>query len=224
MVQAGHLSDLVQRVRWSPPRLPGWFVAVQRIAVRVPVVRVLTVWVPVVRLVPMAARCVLAWFALLVVVPGFGGGRKGRVDRPERVRCAHRPGAAGRVDPQVTRPPFLVRLVAAGIAGEPVPVDAEQLVLVRHLGRAAGGDDREPGQPVRPAVVSVAVQQQVQMRAEDAVQVVGVTQVLVIGGGAPDRVVVHRADPQPAVPLVTAQHLGDGTELALTEPAVMLLV
>ncbi len=62
------------------------------------------------------------------------------------------------------------------------------------------------------------------MRAEDAVQVVGVAQVLVIGGGAADRVVVHGADPQPAVPLVAAQPVGDGTELVFPEPAVVLLV
>ncbi len=62
------------------------------------------------------------------------------------------------------------------------------------------------------------------MRAEDAVQVVGVAQVLVIRGSAPDGVVVHRADPKPAVPLVAAQRLGDGTELVFPEPAVVLLV
>ncbi len=62
------------------------------------------------------------------------------------------------------------------------------------------------------------------MRAEEAVQVVGVTQVLVIRGGAPDGVVVHGADPQPAIPLVAAQRLGEGTELVFPEPAVVLLV
>ncbi len=72
--------------------------------------------------------------------------------------------------------------------------------------------------------MGVAVQQQVQARAEDAVQVVGVTQVLVIRGGVPDGVVVHGADPQPAIPLVAAQRLGDAAELVFTEPAVVLLV
>ncbi len=72
--------------------------------------------------------------------------------------------------------------------------------------------------------MGVAVQQQVQVRAEDAVQIVDVTQILIIRGGAPDRVVVHRADPQPAVPLIAAKRLGDGTELVFPEPAVVLLV
>ncbi len=62
------------------------------------------------------------------------------------------------------------------------------------------------------------------MRAEDAVQIVGVAQVLVVGGGAPDRVVVDGADPQPTVPLVAAQRVGDGVELVFTEPAVVFLV
>ncbi len=142
-----------------------------------------------------------AWFTLLVVVPGRG--RKRRLHRPERARCAHRPRVTGRVDPQVTRPTFLIGLVAAGIAGEPVPVDPDQLILVRHLRQAglridrrtARGRDRQPGgQPTDPAVVGVAVQQQVQVRAEDTVQIVDVAQVLVIRGGAPDRVVVDGAD------------------------------
>ncbi len=219
VVQAGHFGDFVQRVRlppWRSGQPVGQLLAVREPAVHTPAIRF--------------ARAP-AWFTLLVVVPGRG--RKRRVHRPERVRCAHRPRAAGRVDPQVTRPTFLIGLVAAGIAGEPVPVDPDQLILVRHLRRAclrvdrrtARGRDRQPGgQPAGPAVVGMAVQQQVQVRAEDAVQVVGVAQVLVVGGGAPDRVVVHGTDPQPAVPLVTAQGLGDGTELVFPEAAVVHLV
>ncbi len=165
----------------------GQLVAVREPAVHTPVIRF--------------ARAP-AWFTLLVVVPGRG--RKRRLHRPERMRCAYRPRAAGRVDPQITGPTFLIGLVAAGIAGEPVPVDPDQLVLVRHLRQAdlrvdrgaARGCDRQPGgQPADPAVVGVAVQQQVQVRSEDTVEIVGVAQVLVIGGGAADRVVVHGTDP-----------------------------
>ncbi len=218
VAQAGHLGDVVQPVG-RPPQRPGRPVGMA-VAVHAPAILSAPVW---------------ACFVLGVVIRVGERGlwREGRVHRPERARCAYRPGVPGRVDAQVTRPPFLVGLIAAGIPGEAVPVDAEQLVLVGHRSRAgmradrraAGGDDRQPGgQPVRPPVVGVAVQQQVQPRAEDAVQVVGVAQVLVIGGGAPDRVVMHGADPQPAIPLVAAKRLGDGTQLALTEPAVMLLV
>ncbi len=186
VVQPGHLGDFVQRVRLPPPRRPGQ-----------PVRKAVAVHTPAIRF----ARAP-AWFTLLVVVPGRG--RKRRLHRPERMRCAHRPRAAGRVDPQVTGPTFLVGLVAAGVAGEPVSVDAEQLVLVGHRSRTGGcvdrgaarGCDRQPGrQPAGPAVVGMAVQQQVQVRAEDTVQIVDVAQVLVIGGGAPDGVVVHGADP-----------------------------
>ncbi len=219
VAQPGHLGDVVQPVG-RPPRRPGRPVGMAA-AVHAPAMLSAPVW---------------ACLALGVVI---GVGKRGlcwegRVHRPERARCAYRPGVTGWIDPQVTRPPFLVRLIAAGIPGEPAPVDAEQLVLVGHLSRAglradrraAGGDDRQRGlrQPAGLAVVGVAVQQQVQVRAEDAVQVVGVTQVLVIRGGAPDRVVMHRADPQPAVPLVAAQRLGDSPELVFPEPAVVLFV
>ncbi len=151
VAQPGHLGDLVQHVRL--PRRPGRPVR-KAVAVHAPAILSAPAW---------------AYFALGVVI---GVGERGlrwedRVHRPEHARCAYRPGATGRVDPQVTRPPFLVRLIAAGIAGEPAPVDAEQLVLVGHLARAglridrrtAGGDDRQPGrQPAGPAVVGVAVQ------------------------------------------------------------------
>ncbi len=199
MAQAGHLGDLVQQVGW--PR-PGRL-AVAPLAGRAVVVQEGPVGRSPVReaAVPAPAGAVPSWLALPTAIPRRA--RERRVHGPELVPGAHRPGAAGRVDPRVARPASLVRLVAAGVPGEPGPVDADQLVLVRHLGRpggrggrrAARGHHRQPGDRQRagPAVVGVTVQEQVQVGPEDPVQVVGVAQVLVVRGRAADRVVVHLA-------------------------------
>ena len=70
----------------------------------------------------------------------------------------------------------------------------------------------------------VPVQQDVELRAERGLEVVGIAQVLVVVGGAAPHVVVDDADTQPLAVDVRVELLGEPAQLTLADPAVVILV
>lgn len=143
------------------------------------------------------------------------------------------PAPAVAADAVVADPALLVGLIAASPALDPVGVDTHELILVGDLGRprvlvdgrAPGRQDRQPpSEPVQLGVVGVAVQDQIEVGSEDALQVVGVLEVLVVRHDTTNQVVVDHADPQPAPLLEHPQPVGEPAELGLANPAVVVLV
>jgi hypothetical protein len=158
--------------------------------------------------------------------------REGVVDGPEPLLAVVMPVIAVLADAGVADPALLAEGVGTPPALDPVGVDADELVLVGDLGRAGVGGDggaagrqhQQVAEPVPLGVVGVAVQEEVQPRGQDLLQVGGVAQVLVVGHRAPDDVVVQHPDPQPAALLERAQALGEPAELPLPDPAMVVAV